>query len=347
MFNNFVAQCNVFLFRVLLVQNAVLLLLESDAADAIFAIETVVTVGDVARGTHTSLTAQDILTVGSEAIECMLAFICGKITVLRITKTFERRTMSAIFAILEIVAVDDVFAVIEVVSGHILAMETMVKLYNLPTNEFVDLCPCPCNSFVITEMHVREFGLVLFLGVGEIKNLILLVLKPNTSEAILTSRTVEEERRRRAVIAVARERDGITLHTINAFIAKLTSVAVKAIIAILGMPYDVSVRTIFTVNIPEDQIAVTAAIRHIAVVGVLALRIHNRHARDCAVKLRHLFKEGLVKIHLLAIGKRIPPVAPPFMHFKDRKWTIKVIHRDNFLARKIASAVIEIEEITK
>jgi hypothetical protein len=107
------------------------------------------------------------------------------------------------------------------------------------------------------------------------------------------------------------------------------------------------VGTIFVLHIPENEITITAIERHVAIIRILAIDVHDRHARNRAMENPDLFEEGTGEIHIDSVGETVPFVAPPLTQLIDRKLGIFVIHRDDLLAGKVASTMVQVEEITK
>ena len=139
----------------------------------------------------------------------------------------------------------------------------------------------------------------------------------------------------------------MALHTVDAFVAKFRSIGVEAVVAVLRLPDDVAVRAILVAHVPEDEVAISAVEGHVAVVRVLAVRVHDGHARDGAVENRDLIEERLREIRIDPVIERVPFVAPPLVQFVDREGNVLVVHRDDLLPRQIARTVVEIEKIAE
>lgn len=196
-------------------------------------------------------------------------------------------------------------------------------------------------------MEFPELSFILFFGVGFVKNVVSLILKPHTPEAIRASRTVHKKHGLRAIIAIARVCKRMTLDTIDAFAAPFTLIDVEAIVAILRSPYDVSVHAVFVVHASVDEIAISAEETEITVFGVLAGGVHDSHTGYSPMKDRHLLEERLGEIERNTIGERIPSITPPFLCCVNGEGGISIVHRDDFFTGEVARAVVEVEEIAE
>lgn len=139
----------------------------------------------------------------------------------------------------------------------------------------------------------------------------------------------------------------MTLHTIDAFATPLALVDVETIATILGSPDDVTVHAVFIVHATMDEVTVIAVRAHVAVVRILGRCVHDGHARHGAMQFPQLVEERRIEGWFDTIIQRIPLVAPPFVHLVDGKRRIRVVHRNDFLARQIAGAMVEVKEIAK
>jgi hypothetical protein len=83
----------------------------------------------------------------------------------------------------------------------------------------------------------------------------------------------------------------VALDTIDAFVAVLRSVRVQAVIAILRLPDDVAIHAVLVPHVPKDEVTIAATIRHVAVIAVLAVDVHEGNARNRPVQNGDLFKE--------------------------------------------------------
>ena len=83
----------------------------------------------------------------------------------------------------------------------------------------------------------------------------------------------------------------MALHAVNAFETELTAVDVETVEAVLGEPHDVSVHTVFIAHVAEHHVAVAAVEGNAAVIRVLAVGVHDRHARNFPMQLDQLIKE--------------------------------------------------------
>lgn len=109
------------------------------------------------------------------------------------------------------------------------------------------------------------------------------------------------------------------MDAIDAFIAAFAAIDIKAVITVLRLPDDMTVRTVLVLNIAKNHVAVARSEGKAGIIRVLRLDIHKGRSRHGTMQLSDLFEEWARKIDVDPIGKRIPFVAPPFLHVIDWK----------------------------
>jgi len=139
----------------------------------------------------------------------------------------------------------------------------------------------------------------------------------------------------------------VALHTIDALIAEGAAVGIETVVAVLGLPDNVAVHAVFVSDVSEDQVAITAAIGHVAVVAILAVHVHETNARDDVVEDCHLSEERAREVRIDAVLQPVPAVAPPFLNAINRKRRVLIVHGDDLFPREIARAMVEMEEIAE
>jgi hypothetical protein len=143
------------------------------------------------------------------------------------------------------------------------------------------------------------------------------------------------------------EREIIAFHAVHALVAELRAIHIQAIETALTLPHDVTVTAVFVLYVAKDQVTIFALKGEIAIIGVLALLVHNTHAWNLGVQPFELIENGVIPIRFKAIIECVPLVAPPLVHFEYGTGEILVVHGNDLLACEVAFAVIQIFEVAK
>jgi hypothetical protein len=350
MFNNFRDEQFIFFLRVLLIEDAMTLLFETDTTETILASMAGIAVGEIRIVILTGMTGDEpVIRTDGKAVVAEFGARSGvdaaEIAIERIGEAVERGAVERVFAVFQVIPVIDIPAVIEIVTRHFLTIETVIVFDDFFADQALHPFSGQLNGPSVSRIQCCNFLLILLLGVRLVKNMIFFILQSHAPEAITASRAMHEEHRGRTIVAVTGETERMTLDAIDAFVAILRSIGVEAIITILRLPDDVAVHAVFVPDVPEDKIAIAAAVRHVAVIAVLAIDVHERDARNRAMEDCQLFEERTGEVQIDAITEAIPLVTPPFLQPINGERRSGVVDRENFLPREITRAMIEVEEI--
>jgi hypothetical protein len=192
MVHKFLAQVPIFLFRVLFVENAVLMLLEPHTTEAVFATETVVAVCDIVGLTHTSLTTENVVSVGRERIVRKLGRNHAEVAVVCVTVALQGAAMPAVFTVFQIVPVYDVLAVVEIITGDILAVKSVIEFHDFFSGETSNARFGGRNRATITKIQRADLLFIVFLRVLFIEETVFLIVDAHAAEAVFAAGTVHE-----------------------------------------------------------------------------------------------------------------------------------------------------------
>jgi hypothetical protein len=176
---------------------------------------------------------------------------------------------------------------------------------------------------------------------------ILLIAQIAAHQAIFATITILEEHAVCAVFTILQVRAPVTLHAIDAFVAQLRLAGAETVHTVMTLVDAVGVVAIPIFVGIKDEITILV---FAGMIGVLAVFIEleagkEARPRDDGEKLMKLWKERARKIHLPAIGKRIPLVAVPLLLSEHLARRAGVDIGNDIHPGKIACALVEIELI--
>jgi limonene-1,2-epoxide hydrolase len=191
-----------------------------------------------------------------------------------------------------------------------------------------------------------ELRLVLFLGVLDVQDAVLLLPEVHAEEAVTAANAVKEEGAIAAVRAIFGPEKPFAVVAIVDVVASAALMREREIAAVLAFLQPIAVQTILVVAALEDEVAIPAIGDEVAVFGILDIGHGHVHAWHSERELMELLEERARKIKVTAILERIPPIPPPFLVAVDLYWLIGRKFGDDLLAGEIAFAVIQASFVT-
>ena len=190
----------ILLFRVLLIEDAVALLLQADAPEAVLTPMACIAVEEIGvvvlRGVATK---HPVVGANSETVVAELGVLpdidAAEVAIHAVCETVERGAVQAILTVLQVVSFNDIFTIVEVIPGDIFTVKPMIVLHDFLPDEHLYSLLRKRNSADVSGVQCIDLFRVLFLGVRHVEDVILLILKTDAPEAITASHTVDEEHR--------------------------------------------------------------------------------------------------------------------------------------------------------
>jgi|SRR3989338_604214 len=140
--------------------------------------------------------------------------------------------MITILTLLEIIPFTNIFGVIEVVAGDIFTSEPMIRLHDFIPGKIGKPLACHIDCLTIARIQFADLPLILLFVVELIENMVPLVLETHASKTIGAASTVHQKERAGTIVAVTGEEDCVTFHTISAFITKLATETIEAVVTV-------------------------------------------------------------------------------------------------------------------
>jgi hypothetical protein len=113
---------------ILPVHDAVTLVFQPDAANAVFAGITIIAVEKIRVGLQAGMASDQAIPLGGQALVGILRRHAGKIAIHALAEAFACCEMGGIFTAFQVISLDDIVAVVEVISGDIFASESVIVL---------------------------------------------------------------------------------------------------------------------------------------------------------------------------------------------------------------------------
>ncbi len=308
----------------MLVQNAIFLLLQTDATEAVAAglghIAVIAVAHDGgtpnADGVADGAATLDFVTQFGFINLRVIAAVLGKPRVLEVARVFR------------IAAIENEAApliVLKIISRGLVCLHPMIILMWQAEKEFsgfflrvADAIPCPreCSQALFIFFFTKLF----------IQPAIFFIPQSYASEAVSAPSAVCGKVKTRAVKAILAPRAGVAPSAVHAFVAKfsfLHHVAIRRKETSRLVP--VAIHAFLAAARGGYHIAVLIFLRLIRVFGIDAVEVYERRMGDCEAQSMILFEKRFVEIEIPPVCERVPRIrAPDFLFIHGERCILTV-----------------------
>lgn len=340
----------IFLFRILLVQNGILLLVKSYTAEAIgaaYAGDAVVEIGRSVPTQHTKPRVVAPRPTGHTLVkEFSLVPITG-IVIAILDTAYSVEDIAKILAVPHHVTVADISCFEDHITADILGMARFDVRPWLRVEKVRRLLPVMLTGAIGRKVDAVNESLVLLLRTALIKDAVLLVSQIGTAEAVPTALTVPKKEAIAAVLTEERPLKPVAMRALHAVITALRKWNVGAVHTASRLEDVFTIQAVLSIGAVEDHLTVLYAGDVVAVITVF--RIERREGEDRSHKLQaaKLRKKLIMEVKFPPRRKTVPVIAPPFFPSPHRKRRFCGIHRKNRSAASRGAAQIDVNLISK
>jgi len=335
----------ILLFRVLLVQNAVLVLLETAAPEAVPARERIIAVHEIAAVAPADIAEsqmEEVVAAGHAFVRLFRAASPVRM-VHAILCVVEAHAVTHILAAIALETGECIPAIAEVIPATLIHIRPMETLGNGIVEDFIHLRLDLFDQRETTGIHLSKKRLVLFFRLLLVENYVLPIDQIAAAETVAASRAVPQEEGIFAIRAVPAPFQIITIPATHTLIAEFATLNIQSIDARAAIIHPAPVVTVLIAVAREEKVAILAAAGGVAEIAVLHGKLLlKRETRSCVAHFQKLLEKRTGEIARAARGERIKAIAPPRIDAVHGKRLVCGKRGNDLLLGRVALAMIEI-----
>lgn len=281
------------LLRILLVENAVFLLLQRQASEAIGAGEAALAISQpISVPARVADDAVEEAETANRLVQTFTAIVAHVINIKRAVCAVHLHAVSAIFAVRSVEALPHVLAVAQRIPLAVLALHEIASANGKATRQFRSVRAfCIFESGKCRKTQLIEDLAIFLLTLLLVEDAEFLLSQVRGEQTMGAAFEITREKTFLAVFAMIEEGGCVTILAEHRFVQQFAAVGPQAIDAIFVLRGIGSIETIFFVVTSSGQITILVCERVVAVFAVLRLLVHDREVWDCCIQFAELFTE--------------------------------------------------------